>query len=97
MDEITLILLDAIDNPCGGLFASEIHLTLAEKGIHVSAKKIGQMIKHHGKQIKIQPIQISSDRWLNLYSTSPPLDLNNGDFNLSANLRTYDPRREDKT
>jgi len=74
MDEITRILLEAIDNPCGGLFASEIHLTLAEKDIHVSAKKIGQMIKYHGKRIKIQPININSSTSLNLYSTSPQLD-----------------------
>jgi len=100
IDEIRLILLDAMDNPCGGLFASEIQLILYEKNIHVSIQKISLMIKHQGKNIKIHPVELDAEcreaNYLNLYYTYPPLDLNNGDFIMDTNLGYYDPRRKDK-
>lgn len=100
IEEIRLTLLDAMNNPCGGLFTSEIQLSLYEKGIHVSTQKISLMIKYHGKGIKIHPIELDADcgeaHYLNLYYTDPPLDLNNGDFNITANLPYYDSRQEEK-
>lgn len=98
IDEIRLALLDAMDNPCGGLFATEIQLILYEKGIHVSTQKISLMIKYHGKGIKIHPIELDAESgeasYLNLYYTDPPVNLNDGDFVMNANLSYYDPRQE---
>jgi len=98
IDEIRLILLDAMDNPCGGLFASEIQSILREKEIHVSIQKISLIIKYRGKGIKIHPIELDADcgeaHYLNLYYTDPPLDLNNGDFVINSNLGYYDPQRK---
>lgn len=74
LDEIRLLLLDSIDNLCGGLVASEIRLGLQDKGMYVSSQKIVNLIRHRGKHIKIQKIAVET-KWLNLYYTDPPLDL----------------------
>jgi len=78
LNEIRLILLDNLDNPCGGLFNSEIQQNLADRGIHISPQKICLLIRHRGKHIKTHPVQVGS-KWLNLYYTYPPLDLNSED------------------
>lgn len=98
IDEIRLSLLDAMDNPCGGLFASEIQSILREKKIIVTTQKISLMIKYRGKNIKIHPVELDAEcgevNYLNLYYTDPPLDLNNGNFVINSNLEYYDPQRE---
>ena len=98
IDEIRLSLLDAMDNPCGGLFASEIQSILREKNINCSVQKISLLIKYQGRGIKIHPVELDAEcgkaHYLNLYYTDPPLDLNNGNFVINSNLGYYDSKRE---
>lgn len=58
MDTIYGILLENIDNTCGGLFASEIQTILDEQNIQASLQKINLLIKFQGRRIKIRPIEI---------------------------------------
>ena len=78
LDEIRLLLIDATANPCGGLFAAEIQLGLFDKGIEASTQRIVDLIRYRGKHIKIQPITVGS-KWVNMYYTAPPLDLEEAD------------------
>ena len=76
IETIHKILLENIDNHCGGLFVSEIERELAKQEIHVSTQRITQLIMFQGKYIKIHPIQLDTKRWINLYYATPQLNLN---------------------
>ena len=71
---IRRLLVKAIDNPCGGLFVSEIQMALFDEGIEVSIQKLVNLIRWRGKHIKIQPIAVGP-KWMNMYYTSPLLVL----------------------
>ena len=73
--KIRRLLVKAIDNPCGGLFISEIQMALFDEGIEVSTQKLVNLIKWRGRHIKIQSIMMPGNKWMNLYSTSPLLVL----------------------
>ena len=66
--EIQKLLMKAMDSPCGGLLASEIRQGLLEKGIIVTPQKIGNLITHRGENIKTVTNQITSSKWVNMYS-----------------------------
>ena len=74
-EKIRLLLIDAIDNPCGGLFVVEIQMMLFDKGIEVSTQKIVNLIRWRGRHIKIQPIMMPSNKWINMYYSSPLLNM----------------------
>lgn len=74
--KIRLLLVDAIGNPCGGLFVVEIQMMLFDEGIEVSTQKIVNLIRWRGRHIKIQPITMPGNRWMNMYYSSPVLNLN---------------------
>ena len=69
--KIQQILVKAINNPCGGLVVSEIQMALLDEGIEVSTQKIVNLIKWRGRHIKIQPITMPGNKWMNMYYTSP--------------------------
>jgi len=74
-EKIQQILVTAIDNPSGGLFASEIQAELLDEGIEVSISKIVNVIRWRGRHIKIQPITMPGNKWMNMYYTSPILNM----------------------
>jgi len=74
-EKIRLLLVKAIDNPCGGLFVAEIQMMLFDEGIEVSTQKIVNLIRWRGRHIKIQPIMISSNKWINMYYSSPLINM----------------------
>lgn len=74
-EKIRLILVDAINSPSGGLFASEIQMALLDEGVEVSLSKIANVIKWRGRHIKIQAITMPGNKWMNMYYTTPLLNM----------------------
>ena len=73
IDEIELLLLEALGNEAGGLFASEIVLGLKRRGFDVSTQKVQSLIRYRGKNIKIHTVRVGESKWLNLYQGTIPL------------------------
>lgn len=73
--KIRLLLVDAIDSPSGGLFVSEIQMMLLDEGIEVSTQRLVNLIRWRGRHIKIQPIMMPGNKWMNMYYTTPLLSL----------------------
>ncbi|MBA7669763.1 hypothetical protein ES703_77896 [subsurface metagenome] len=74
-EKIQRILVNAIDSPSGGLFVAEIQMTLFDEGIEVSTQKLINVIRWRGRHIKIQPIMMPGNKWMNMYYTNPLLEL----------------------